>query len=819
MESIATWFSERSFMPHGHCYLWSPALVWTQLVTNLVIGASYLIISALLALFVARVRGLPFRLLYVAFGVFIVTCGMTHFMDALVIWYPRYWLDALLRAATALASLGTALLLPRLLPKAIRVAHRAQRIRERGGALESALADLESMYRASIEIDQLKTRFFANVSHELRTPLTLILGPTESLLQDARITGEQRRELDMIARNTRTLLRHVNNLLDIAKLDASQLEPHYSEADLAELVRFTTASFDSLARERAVTLSVIAPEALPAQIDVEKLQRVLLNLLSNAFKFTPREGVVRVELAPCAPDASGRHSVRLTVADSGPGIAVEDRELVFERFRQARELAPGRQGGTGLGLSIVREFVHLHGGSVQVCSAPEGGAQFDVELPVAAPAGARVHRDAELSSASPRAFVQELRGSAPAADDPVDLDDAPLVLLVEDNPDMRQLISKCLRGRYRLAHAADGREGLEKARELRPDLIVSDMMMPEMDGEALVRAVRQHEALNAVPILLLTAKSDEELRTRTLESGAQDYVLKPFSSEELIARIHNLLTIKRTRDLLQSEVDAQQHDVETLSRQVVAQKHELSAALSSAREARLLAEQASRAKSDFLSLVSHELRTPLTSIQLQLERLRRGVTGVVSTDQVHAVDTIARSSVRLLDLLEALLEFGRIESGRLEVNRGTVDLASLVREVVDDLRPRAEQKGLSLDLDLSHDLPYVETDARLVRLIVVNLVDNAIKYTESGAVTVELARSHASGLRLRVADTGPGIEPSLQQLIFEPFQQLEHVRHKRGSGVGLGLALVKSIAQVLHADVLLESEVGRGSTFTVTLAA
>jgi signal transduction histidine kinase len=331
-----------------------------------------------------------------------------------------------------------------------------------------------------------------------------------------------------------------------------------------------------------------------------------------------------------------------------------------------------------------------------------------------------------------------------------------------------------------------------------------------------VLALRALPELNAVPILLLTAKNDERIRSRTLETGAQDYVLKPFGSEELLARVHNLLTMKRTRDLLQGEVEAQQSDVEALTRQLVAQKRDLKSALDSAREARQHAEQASRAKSDFLSLVSHELRTPLTSIQLQLERLRRGVTGMVSHEQLQAMEKIARSSARLLDLLDALLEFGRTESGRLEVALADVDVAAVAREAIDELRPRAEQKGIALNLTLREGPLSVQTDARLMRLIIVNLLDNAIKYTEEGSIELRIEPREEGGLRLRVSDTGPGIDPAQQQLIFEPFQQLESVRHKRGEGVGLGLALVKSIALALKADVALDSEVGRGSAFTVT---
>lgn len=809
-------------MPPGHCYPWTPSMVGIQLVSSVLIGIACVVISAVLVRFVLAAKHLPLRAVGGAFSVFILGCGFTHLMDATVIWQPWYWLDGTIRVIAAMASVATAAFLPRVLPKAQQLVKGAAIIRERGMALEAAVADLESLYKRTLELDQLKTSFFANLSHELRTPLTLIVGPVEQLLSHGRLTTEHHRELELVARNGRALLRHVNNLLDIAKLDAGKLEPHYTALDLSELVRFTAAQFESLARERSVTLAIAVPPRLPAQLDAEKVQQVVLNLLANAFRFTPPGGQVRVELGWSLDrsERSERPSASLIVADSGPGIPPADRAQIFERFRQGQSTVAHQVGGTGLGLSIVREFVALHGGDVFVSDSPEGGAEFRVELPTRANQNVRIHTDLHMGELATRAssVVHDLLEPADGeADDLDDRREVPLILLVEDNTDMRALLIRTLRPRYRVIFARDGEEGLLKAKQLAPDLIVSDLMMPRLSGEELVREVRKEASLSATPILLLTAKSDDELRTETLQNGAQDYVVKPFYADELLARVANLLTIKRTRDLLQHEVEAQQGDVEALSRQVVAQKRELSAALASAREARLQAEQASRAKSDFLSLVSHELRTPLTSIQLQLERFKRGAAGTVDGEQTQALEKIARSSARLLEMVESLLEFGRTESGHLEIVPSRVNLVALVRDVIDELRPRAEQKGLALTAEYTGDQDGVESDPRLLRLIVINLVDNAIKYTEYGSVEVRVTESGDGTCSVRVSDTGPGIDPALQERIFEPFMQLEQVRHKRGAGVGLGLALVRNIARALGARVHVESTVGSGSVFTVTL--
>lgn len=421
---------------------------------------------------------------------------------------------------------------------------RLRRAREETEALNRGLVQanqrITQLYQKTKELDELKSQFFANVSHELRTPLTLILGPVERhLAEDSQIEPELREDLQVVERNARTLLRHVNDLLDVARIDAGRVAPEYAEVDAAALVRFASDHFSALAQETGIELEVDAPAGLPVQIDREKLQRILLNLLSNAFKFTPPGGRVRVSLR--------REGDRLwlEVADSGPGIPEAEQVAVFERFHQLERGATRRFGGTGLGLSIVKEFATLLGGGVSVAKAPEGGALFVLDLPCVAPIGASVvaapverawareveHMVAELSPA-PRSGCAVAEGGA-------------LVLVVEDNHDMSAFIADSLeRDGFRVALAFDGRDGYQKAIETRPDLVLTDVMMPEMSGDELVRALRQKVDASSMPIVVLTAKADDELRVRLLREGAQDYLTKPFSAAELCARVSNLTARK-----------------------------------------------------------------------------------------------------------------------------------------------------------------------------------------------------------------------------------------------------------------------------------
>jgi signal transduction histidine kinase len=311
---------------------------------------------------------------------------------------------------------------------------------------------------------------------------------------------------------------------------------------------------------------VVAPEGeVAVEVDPGRVQQVLLNLLSNAFKFTPADGTVRIEMC----DVPGSDAVRVEIADSGPGIAIDHREAVFERFHQLQGTERRKIGGTGLGLHIARELVLLHGGYIEVDDAPEGGALFVVELPLRAPAGTEVRPDGTglLEDVPPERVldppVASGRTSASAHDEPGGAGsgaDEPLVLVVEDNEDMNQFLCEALASAFRVHAAFDGRQGVEMARQLRPDLIVCDFMMPELTGDELVREVRADATIESTPVLILTARNDSTARINVLRVGANDYMLKPFYSAELRARADNLIKVRRAEQTLRALDMANERD-------------------------------------------------------------------------------------------------------------------------------------------------------------------------------------------------------------------------------------------------------------------
>src|SRR6478609_3741840 len=415
------------------------------------------------------------------------------------------------------------------------------------------------------------------------------------------------------------------------------------------------------------------------------------------------------------------------------------------------------------------------------------------------------------------AEMQALRPRPVAGAESGQLADLPLVLVVEDNPDMNRFVCSSLSGEFRVASAFDGKQALLRLEHLVPDLIVTDFMMPHMSGDEFVHVLRTKPELIDIPVLVLTARDDIEVRVRVLSAGVQDWLTKPFTVRELVARARNLVSARRARAILRAELATREFDVGALAEQLAERKRRLESLAASLSDALEHAEVASRFKTSLLRLVSHELRTPLGALQLQLERLSGEHRGPLNDAQQQLILRMRRSLARLTDTIQSLLEYARIESGRLELFVESFDLRELAQSVVDDFAAQAEAKGLGLFLQAQEGNAQFQSDARLVRLVLVNLVANALKFTDRGqvTVTVELAQDACF---LCVQDTGPGIEPGLRTAVFEPFFQGESAGHRQYTqGAGLGLSLVREMLHALGGSIELSSDLGAGSTFRISV--
>lgn len=416
--------------------------------------------------------------------------------------------------------------------------------------LNASMDQQRQMTEEMERMTQTQLQFFTNVSHELRTPLTLIAGPTDQLLEDDTVQGAHRMMLEMVRRNTRILIQLVGEILDFRKVQNNKAHLHLNRFALQRELATWANDFRAVAARRKITIDVDASEVRQdAEIiaDRDKLEHIYFNLMSNALKYTPEGGRITTALS-----YDGKQYV-LSVSDTGKGIEAEALPHLFDRFFQAR----GAVGGTGIGLSLVKAYVDLHHGDIRVESNEGEGTRFFISLP-AAQSGYDPAKDREARPVAERelvddSYVPEDINAKEAADritNAEDFDaDRPLVLIIDDNNGMRAYLRSILKDRYNVSEAADGRQGLEKARREVPKLIVCDVMMPVMDGLEFTRQLKEDIATSHIPVVLLTARSLPEQREKGYETGADSYLTKPFSGQVLLSRIDNLL---RSRTLLRS---------------------------------------------------------------------------------------------------------------------------------------------------------------------------------------------------------------------------------------------------------------------------
>ena len=412
--------------------------------------------------------------------------------------------------------------------------HITRKLIQQRERMKFAIKQQQEEAMRSREMDMMKTKFFTNVSHEFKTPLSLILSPLEKLSVQV-VDSEQRKHIDLIQKNAKRLLNLVNQLLDFRKMEVHDIRFHPSEGDLIRFVREAVYSFADLSEKKNIKLTFDSNTSLlEVTFDHDKVEKILFNLLSNAFKFTMGNGEISVIVN--VKDSSDNNIVEIVVKDTGIGIPLEKQELIFERFFQNDLPSTLTNQGSGIGLAITKEFVRIHGGTIRVESEVGKGSSFIVVLPLKK----LVHTVHETIN-EPPSVVQD----NPKEDQSEPVGDKPLILLVEDNEDFRFYLKDNLKISYSVIEAESGEEGLKKAISQYPDLIVTDVMMPGMSGIDLCKTIKSDQRLSHIPVILLTARSGEEQRLEGFEVGADDYIPKPFSFPILESRIKNLISLRK----------------------------------------------------------------------------------------------------------------------------------------------------------------------------------------------------------------------------------------------------------------------------------
>ncbi len=664
-------------------------------------------------------------------------------------------------------------------------------------SLEARSADLSAANELLRQVDELKNRFFANVSHELRTPLTLALSPLAALAQDPALPAALRPTVKSLHLDMLALSRRIEDLIDLARLDSGRRDVGTAPVDLGAIISQVVAAARPFAERQGITLRIDLVTSVPTRGDSGILEQVVFNLLSNALKFTPRGGTVGLRLSVIG------HELALTVDDTGQGIAPEDQEDLFLRFGRSTQTPSAR--GAGLGLALVKEFVELHGGTVAVRSRVGVGTSFDVRLPTSQGA-AEPHRSAHARQLL-LDFESELgvAGGAPTGVVPPD-DGRALVMVVEDNARLRQFVSSSLADDFRVIEAADGLEALELLRSVSPVVIVCDMMMPRMDGRGLVSAVRGDPALRTLPVILLTAHGDAEVRDDALELGASDFLTKPFSVRELRARVRNFVVL-RSAEVSLSNTNAA-----------------LGTALAEVREAQVRAVRAEKlaAIGQLASGIGHEVKNPvnfllnfarpsrsrLAKIGSSVEKLEGGRPILAEVASVaEALDRIVEGGERIVTIVNGLQAFARGGQARVPVSVDE-EVAAVLRMTESSMPP-----GVTLVVELGA-VGSVLGSPVSVGAVTLNLVSNAVQALDGpGRVWVETSVS-GDDVVLVVRDEGRGISEGDRARIWDPF----FTTRAAGEGLGLGLALVH---RIIHDDmggqVDVESELGKGTTFRVRM--
>jgi len=714
------------------------------------------------------------------------------------------------------------------------------------------------------ELDRAKSRFSANVHHELRTPLTLILAPLDALRggELGELSPSVQRTLATMQANGRRLHKMINNLLDLSKVESDQFEIVRRRLRIEPIVEELVTGARALAERKGITLEPMGFASLPEiHADADALDKVLVNLVGNALKFTDAGG--RIEIRGRALD----DGIEIAVADSGIGIPPEKLGAIFDRFAQVDASATRRYEGTGIGLSLAKEMVERHGGRIWAESDGEGsGTTVRFTLPIGEPdaAGeesiledeqgsghgigqsiAAVEADLQMESEahSGSALLEMERSVERWSDRATEQqgvvasshlsEDVPEILIAEDNPDMRALLALLVGKEFRVRVARNGREALDRLRERAPDLILSDVMMPEMSGIELCGAVKGDEATRAIPVVLVTSKAEREMKIEGLELGADDYVTKPFHPRELLARVRSLVRVSslqkqlagRNAILEQTLRDLKQAEVQLVQSERLAAVGELAAGI--AHEVNNPVNFALNAARAMESTVK-DLRWLIDELAAEAESRPTASEnpGGRAPPPTATPDDIVDLSETLIELSGIIAEgLGRTSSlvgnlrdfaapGRSGELSTSLDLEKGIRSTAQLLKHAVEAHGARIELEVEPDLPTLVGDSGGLNQVFLNLVKNAAESfeVEGGTIHIGLSRE-GDWLVVEVADDGPGIAPEHRGVLFEPF----FTTKETGAGTGLGLSISRQIVLAHGGRLDLWSELGQGSRFTVRL--
>ncbi len=680
---------------------------------------------------------------------------------------------------------------------------------------------LEETNQKLVEMDRIKSRFFANISHELRTPLTLLLAPLQTLIQEhgSALQPDMRQLLLIMQSNGMRLLKLINDLLDLVRLESGKMEVKREPVAIEPFLYGLANAVKKSAEDRGIHLEVISDPAISTVLaDSDKLERILLNLLFNALKFTPAGGKVEVK----AERENGE--LVLEVSDTGTGISEEQLPFIFDRFWQADTSSQRKYRGVGIGLALVKELVEVQDGSVTVTSAIGKGTQFTVRLPyeelvrqsseLAEKADSPAEAASTLVSAktdgSTDTWLKNLDRQAEFYPSMTSLRETirpvetaihggqPRILIADDEPDMLKYLKSQLSVRFQVIEAVDGQQAVEKASQFLPDVIVCDMMMPEKNGLEVCRELRERTSTRSIPILLLTARADEETKLAALSAGANDFITKPFSTTELSVRLKNLF------------------DAHSLQQELARQNQILEATIEQLKETEVqLVHSEKLASLGRMSAgIIHEINNPLNFAKTALYVLRIMTESLSANEKKEfreVLEDMGEGINRIGSIVSDLRTFTQPHLTQLE----KVSVSEVVNSALRLLSNEWENK-----VRVEKEIPEHQTiwaNHNQITQVMVNLLQNALhalgkKHCSESGATIWIRGIEENGESLIIVrDNGEGITSENLQKIFDPFFTTKDV----GEGMGLGLSICYRIMKQHGGRIQVESERGTYAEFTL----
>jgi signal transduction histidine kinase len=683
--------------------------------------------------------------------------------------------------------------------------------------LDQNRRQLEESNQKLLELDQIKSRFFANISHELRTPLTLLLAPLESLLQRFQLDAETKELLRTMHSNGMRLLKLINDLLDLVRLESGRMEVRREPLEVVEFVKGLASAARQVADDKHLRLETHVDPALGTVLgDRDKLEKIVLNLSFNALKFTPSGGLVQLRAEKQTEEFV------LIVEDTGMGISEKNLPHVFDRFWQADGSSKRKFQGVGIGLALVKELVEIQGGSVAVQSQEGKGTRFTVRLPYqqagSSPnpeAGtempespARLHDSGGVTSEEWLANLYRRAELFPALTPvqesmrPVETmqnGTRPKILVADDEPDMLRFLKSQLSSQYQVLEAVDGQQAVEKASQFLPDLILLDMMMPEKDGLQACREIREHTPTQTIPIVLLTARADEDTKLAALSAGASDFLSKPFSTTELHVRLKNLVESHHYQNKLSRQNQVLETTIEQLKET----------------ETQLVQSEKLASLGRMSAGIIHEINNPLNFATTGLFTLR-SKSKYVAVDQQEDYQEILRDVEDGLKRVKTIVSDLRMFSHPETESRDQVEVSEVIASALRFLSSEWRDK-VQIEQKLTEHQTIWANKNKLVHVLV-NLLQNSLdalkakKFNgEQPTIWLE-SRIEAGHSILAVRDNGCGIDAQYLDKIFDPFFTTKDV----GEGMGLGLAICYRIVQDCEGRISVRTEPGKFCEFVLS---